>query len=82
MNLRASNIPTAYRLAVAARILAAVVLALGILLVGYSAPLDRVYAAEPAPRAVAYGNGTTGYFPDLIRSISSAAESTDEAAPF
>lgn len=56
--------------------------AIGILVVGYLRPVERVYAADPEPQAAAHDNGPTGYFPDLFRTVSFAAEPSESAPTF
>jgi fumarate reductase subunit D len=66
MNVRTRNVPAAYRFAVAARAVAAVIVVAGILFIGYTAPVGSVMASDRSAEALAYGNGPTGYFPDMF----------------
>jgi hypothetical protein len=84
MNVRACNIPAAYRCAVAGRAATAVLVVAAILFVGYTAPVERVMAGEPEADTAAetFDNGPTGYFPDMFRAQEAAAESVEHIEAF
>jgi len=53
---------------------------IAVFVIGYSAPVDRVLvqdaraAATDAGEPATYGNGPTGYFPDMFEQAARAAE--------
>jgi hypothetical protein len=71
--------------ALVTRAVAASAAVVGILLIGYSTPVETVFAsglAAPQPAATVYGNGPTGYFPDMFTIAEDAAEPAEPAPTF
>jgi hypothetical protein len=76
--------PPSSSLAVFSRAAMGAVIVVGILLIGYSTPVETIFsrdavAAETAP---VYGNGPTGYFPDMFTIVEDAAEPAEPAPTF
>jgi hypothetical protein len=73
---------------VVVRTAAAVLILIGVFVIGFSAPVDRMLvqdaragAVDPAELAT-YGNGPTGYFPDMFEHAARAAEPVEPIEAF
>ncbi len=77
-----------FPVAAVVRTAAAVLILVGVFIIGFSAPVDRVLvqdaraaAVDPAEPAT-YGNGPTGYFPDMFEQAARAAEPAAQVEAF
>jgi hypothetical protein len=84
MNLSMQPQGTAFPGGTVLRAALAAAMAIALLVVGYSAPVERVLAHESPPEAAdtQYGNGPTGYFPDLFVAAARAAEPAEPIDSF
>lgn len=81
MNSRTATNP----FAMVSRAVIGALVVVGILLIGYATPVETVFAGgvdTPAAAAPIYGNGSTGYFPDMFSIVEDAGEPAEPAPTF
>ncbi len=67
------------------RVAAAAAIIVAAFVIGYSAPVDRVFAQDahaPVAAQEAYGNGPTGYFPAMFEDAERAAQPVEPIEAF